>query len=85
MKKNNKLFQELPFYNVLIQKPRIKHLKNIDLLHELPFYDELNIVKISETFKRYATRYKIEIIDLKYPLVQLEASKSSMKICLKTF
>ena len=85
MKRNNKLFQELPFYNVLIQKPRIKHLKNIDLLHELPFYDELNIVKISETFKRYATSYKIEIIDLKYPLVQLEASESSMKICLKTF
>ena len=85
MKKNNKLFQELPFCNVLIQKPRIKHLKNIDLLHELPFYDELNIVKISEAFKRYATSYKIEIIDSKDPLVQLEASKSSMKICLKTF
>ena len=78
MKKNNKLFQELPFCNVLIQKPRIKHLKNIDLLHELPFYDELNIVKISEAFKRYATSYKIEIIDSKDPLVQLEASKSSM-------
>ena len=85
MKRNNKLFQELPLYNVLIQKPRIKHLKNIDLLHELPFYDELNIVKISEAFKRYATSYKIEIIDSKDPLVQLEASKSSMKICLKTF
>ena len=85
MKKNNKLFQELPFCNVLIQKPRIKHLKNIDLLHELPFYDELNIVKISEAFKRYATSYKIEIMDSKDPLVQLEASKSSMKICLKTF
>ena len=85
MKKNNKLFQELPFCNVLNQKPRIKHLKNIDLLHELPFYDELNIVKISEALKRYATSYKIEIIDSKDPLVQLEASKSSMKICLKTF
>ena len=34
-----KLFQILPFYNVLFQKPKIKHLSNIELLHELPFYD----------------------------------------------
>ena len=34
------LFQELQFYNVLIEKPRIKRLKNIDLMRELPFYDE---------------------------------------------
>ena len=31
------LFQELPFYNILIEKPHIKYLKNINLLHELPF------------------------------------------------
>ena len=37
------LFQKLPFYNTFIKKPRIKHLKNIDLLHELPFYDKLSI------------------------------------------
>ena len=36
-----KLFQILPFYNVFIKKPKIKHLSNIKLLHELPFYDEL--------------------------------------------
>ena len=46
-KKQKKLFQELPFYNVLIKKPHIKHLNTIDLLHELPFYDEFSIVKIS--------------------------------------
>ena len=34
-----RLFQELQFYNVLIEKPRIKRLKNIDLMRELPFYD----------------------------------------------
>ena len=33
-------FQKHPFYNVLIEKPRVKRVKNIDLLHELPFYDE---------------------------------------------
>ena len=30
-------FKELPFYNKHIEKPKIKHLKNIDLLSELPF------------------------------------------------
>ena len=32
-------FKELPFCNVSIDKPRIKRLKNIDLLAELCFYD----------------------------------------------
>ena len=27
------LFQKLPFYNTCTEKPCIKHLKNIDLLH----------------------------------------------------
>ena len=54
------MFQELPFYNVAIDKPKIKSLKNIDLLQELPFYDELNMMQISKTFGWYARRYKIE-------------------------
>ena len=33
------LFQILPSYNVLTEKPKIKHLSNMELLHELPFYD----------------------------------------------
>ena len=45
-KEAKRLFQKLPFYNVLIEKPKIKHLSNIDLLHELPFSDELSIVEI---------------------------------------
>ena len=40
-----KLFQILPFYKVLTEKQKIKHLSNIELLHELPFYDELSVVK----------------------------------------
>ena len=51
------LLQILPFYNILIEKPKIKHLSNIELLHELPFYDELSAVEISKTFKRYARSY----------------------------
>ena len=48
--KEAKNFQKHAFYNVLIEEPRIKHLKNINLLHALPFYDELSIVKISKAF-----------------------------------
>ena len=47
----------------------------MDLLHELPFYDEVNIVDKSKAFRGYARSYKIEIIDLKHPLAQLESSK----------
>ena len=39
-----KLFKILPIYNAFIEKPKIKYLLNIKLLHELPFYDELNIM-----------------------------------------
>ena len=81
-KKAKRLFQKLPFY-VLIGKKSMKHLKNIDLPHELPFYDELSFVKISEAFKRYARSYKIEITDSKDALVQLEASKGSIKDSFK--
>ena len=42
-----RLLEELSFHNVLIEKPRIKHSKNKDLLHELPFYDELHIENIT--------------------------------------
>ena len=56
------LFQEIPFHNVLIEKPKIKHLKNIDLLHDLPFYDELSVKQISKAFTGYVRSYKIEIV-----------------------
>ena len=72
-------FKELPFYNVSIDKPKIKRLKNIDLLPELPFYDQLNIIKTDQAFKGYARSYKVEIVDKKDLIVQLEASKSSIK------
>ena len=34
-KEAKKLFQILPFYNVLTEKTKIKHLSNIELSHEL--------------------------------------------------
>ena len=45
-KEAKRLFQILAFYNVLIEKLKIKGLKNIDLLQELPFYVELNIFEM---------------------------------------
>ena len=58
-KEAKRLFQELVFYNVLIEKPYVKRVKNIDLLNELPFYNKLSIVKISQAFKKYTRSYKI--------------------------
>ena len=74
-KEAKELFTILPFYNVLIEKPKIKHLSNIELLHELPFYDELSVAEISKACIKHARSYKVGIIEPKDPLVQLEASK----------
>ena len=52
MKKAKNLFQTLPFCNVLIEKPEIKKLLSVELLHEHPFYDELSITEVSKAFKR---------------------------------
>ena len=43
----------------------------------------MSITEVSKAFKRYARSYKIEIVDHKDPLVQLEASKSSIKDLFK--
>ena len=58
-------FKELPFY--------------IDLLPELPFYDQLNIIKTDHAFSVYVMSQKVEIVDKKDLIVQLKASKSSIK------
>ena len=63
------MFKELLFYKTPIEKPYIKYLNNIDMLHEVPFYDELNVVKTSKAFKGHARSYSIEIIDSKDPSV----------------
>ena len=72
-------FKELPFYNKYIEKPIIKCLKNLDLLSELPFYEELNVIKTDHALKMYSMPYKVELVVKKDPLIQLEASKSSIK------
>ena len=72
-------FKELPFYNKHIEKPKIKRLKNTDLLSELPFYEELNVIKTDNALRGYAMNYQVEIIEKKDPIKQLEASKSNIK------
>ena len=78
-------FKELPFYNKHIEKPKIKRLKNIDLLSELPFYEEPNIIKTNHAFRGYAMSYKVEILDKKDLHYQLEAGKSNIKDMLVIF
>ena len=72
-------FKELPFYDKPIKKPKVKRLKNIDRLIELPFYEQLNVIKTGQAFNGYTASYKVEIIERKDPIVQLEIIKLSIK------
>ena len=65
-------FTELPFYNKPIKKP-VKRLKNIDQLAKP------NVIKTDQAFKGYAVSYKVEMVEKENPIVQLEASKLSIK------
>ena len=58
-------FIELPFYNKHIEKPKIKRLKNIDLLSKLPFYEDLNVIKINHAFRGNKKSYKVELVTKK--------------------
>ena len=61
------------------KKPKVKRLKKIDRLAELPFYEQLSVIKTNQAFKGYAMSYKVGIIQRKDPIVQLKASKLSIK------
>ena len=66
-------FKELPFYNKPIERP-VKRLKNID-----PLAEQLSVIKTDQAFKGYAMSYKVKIVEKKDPILQLEASKLSIK------
>ena len=59
----------------------LKRLKSIELLFEFPFCEELNaeFIKTNYAFRGYAMGYKVELVEKKDPIEQLEASKSSIK------
>ena len=75
--------KELPFYNKPTEKPKIRRLRNIDLLAEQTFYEQLNIIKTNQAFRGYAMSYKVEIVERKDLILQLEASKLSVKDLLR--
>ena len=49
------------------------------MLSELPFYEELNLIKTNHAFSGYAISYKVELVEKKDPIKQLEPSKASIK------
>ena len=75
---------ELLFYNKHIEKPKIKRLKNIDLLSQLPFYEELNVIKTTHAFRGYAMSYRVELIEKKDPIKQTQVNQV-LKTCLVIF
>ena len=60
-------FKELPFYNKLIEKTKLKRLENIDRLAELPFYEQISVIKTSQAFRGYSMSQKVEIVEQKIP------------------
>ena len=54
-------------------------MKNIDLFCEFLFFDELSVIKTDHAFEGYSMSYKVKLIEKKYPLIKLEASRSSIK------
>ena len=72
-------FKKLLLYNKYIEKPKVKCLKNIDLLFELRFYEELKVIKTNRAFRGEATSYKVKLVEKKDPIKQLEASKSNIE------
>ena len=73
-------FKELPYFNEVMEKPNIKRLINIDLLAKQPFYEQLGIIKTDQAFSGYAMLYKVEIGEKNDLIVQLEASRSIIKV-----
>ena len=57
----------------------VKRLKSIDQLAELAFYEQLGVIKTDQVFRGYAMSYRVDIIEKKDSIVQIEGSKSSIK------
>ena len=52
---------------------------NVDQLAKFSFYEQLTVIKTNQAFREYAMSYKVEIIERKDPIVQLEPSKLSIR------
>ena len=78
-------FKELTFYNKLIEKTKLKRLKNIDRLAELPFYEQISVIKTSQAFRGYSMSQKVEIVEQKIPTANQKQVNQVLKICLVIF
>ena len=54
-------------------------LKKYWSINWTPFYEQLHVIKADQAFSGYAMSYKVEIIEKQDPIVQLKASKLSIK------
>ena len=74
-----KSLQEQPCYKQSIKKPRIKTLKNYELLRELSFYNDINISRKERAFRGFIETYKLEVINNKILSDLLDVRKNSIK------
>ena len=71
---NINYFKELPFLMYLLTNQRQNTYERV-----IPFYERLSVIKTDQAFSGYARSYKVEIAERNDPIVQLEASKLSIK------
>ena len=74
--------REQPFFKQSIRKPRVKNLRNHELLSDLPFYDVINVLRKARAFKKYTESYEVEIINNKSLSDSFFVSKNSIKTLL---
>ena len=100
-KETEKLLKELPFYNVSIEKPKLKKFSDVDkwasilwwIKYSKKWASILWWIKYSKTvkpFKNYGRSFNIETIknkdgNMNDSLVQLEANKPVIKDLLKIY
>ena len=80
-----KLLKEQPFCKQPIKNPRVKKLRNFELLRKLPFYYDVNISRKERALRGYADTYKVEVISNKSLSHLLSVSKNSIKIYLMNY
>ena len=67
-------FKELQFYNKHIEKPKIKRLKKHWLAFWTSFLWRTERNKTNQVFRGCAMSHKVEIVEKKDPIKQLEVS-----------
>ena len=85
-KETKRLLKELPFYNMSIEKPKLKNFSDVDKWASILWW--IKYSKTVKPFKNYGRSFNIEIIknkdgNMNDSLVQLEASKPVIKDLFK--